>query len=364
MKSPILPDKDVFIQKVAETIREHEMLRDRDAVLVGLSGGPDSVALARVLLDLQPEFRLRLGLAHLNHMLRGDESVRDENFTIEFSKKCSLPLFTKTLDIGSMAAESKISLEEAGRKARYSFFRQTAQTHGFSRIALGHNRDDNAEQVLLSLVRGTGPGGLKGILPKRDSLFIRPLIRMAKSEILDFLDRSNQDFMVDSSNEDPSFLRNRVRHVLIPFLEESFNPKIRGSLDRLSRILQEEEDFFRDLVTEGLRTCLKEEKSGSVSLSLPELSRLHPALASRVLRAAISRVKENLKKISMAHIREIRDFMARAEPGKHLDLPGRIRIYKTRDRLTVRKEDISLRDLGRREKLQTRLSKGKKGPKA
>lgn len=353
---PSLPDKDPFLLKVRETIRNHAMIREGDEVLVGISGGPDSVALVRVLLALLPDFRIRLGLSHLNHMLRGEESLRDENFVKDLSERFGLPLFMDRQDIGTRASDTGTSLEEAGRDARYAFFRQTAQVHGFSKIALGHNRDDSVEQVLLSLVRGAGPTGLKGILPVREDLFIRPLVRMSKPEILDFLGRIGQDFVLDSSNEDPVFLRNRVRHVLIPFLEESFNPRIRDSLDRLSQILQEEETFFQDQAEQGLQDCLREEITGAVTLSVPELSRLHPALIGRVLRAAICRIKTDLKRISLFHVREVRDFMVRAEPGKHLDLPGQIRVYKTRDRLTIRKEETPLRILGRDQKRQARLS--------
>lgn len=351
------PDRDPFSTEVAETIQTHGMIREGDTVLVGLSGGPDSVALVRVLLGLQSELGIRLGLAHLNHLLRGEESFRDEHFVQNLSDKLGLPLFRDRQNIHDRAVETKTSTEEAGREARYAFFRRIARNHGFSRVALGHNRDDNSEQVLLSLVRGAGPTGLRGILPVRDPLFIRPLIRMPRIEILDFLGRIHQNFVLDSSNENPVFLRNRVRHALIPYLETSFNPRIRDALDRLSQIIQEEEDFFQEQTRKGFLACLKEETSSYVTLSSRKLQRLHPALASRVLRMTISRVKTDLRKISMDHIRGIRTFMARAQPGKHLDLPGRIRVYQNHDGLTIKKEEIPLRTLGRDQKQQGRLSR-------
>ncbi len=326
------------------------MVREKDAVLIGLSGGPDSVALARGLVALRSRFRITIGLAHLNHMLRGEESERDEAFVNHLAKELNLPLFTEHQDIKKIAADTGTSLEDAGRSARYAFFEATATAFGYSKIALGHTWDDNGEQVLLSLIRGAGPTGLKGIPPRRGERIIRPLIQTQKSEILAFLDHMDQDYVLDSSNLTEQFLRNRVRNQLIPLLEQSYNPKIRDSLDRSGQIIREEDEFVQALAITALDGIQTEQTADSLSLSLEGLSALHPALVSRIIREAISRVKGDLKKISMTHIRDIRDFKDRSCPGKHLDLPDRIRVYLTRDHLKIKKEGLPLRTLGRRQK--------------
>ncbi len=355
---PRFSTPDSAVSRAVDTMAGFDMVQKGDAILIGISGGPDSVALTRMLLTVQDQWHLTLGLAHLNHMSRGKESFRDEKFVTEFAAENKLPLFLERQDIDGAARQAKQSFEETGRTARYDLFTRLAQKHCFKKIALGHNRDDNAEQVLMALTRGAGPAGLKGIVPQRQNI-IRPLIRLTKSQILDYLDRVGQSYVLDQSNQDPSFLRNRVRHRLIPFLETGYNPKIRESLDRLSRILQEEEDYLTIQARKGLEACQQDQAHDYIVLSIETLSACHPALVSRILRAGLSRVKKDLRRISMAHVREIRDFMDRAESGKHLDLPGQIRVYKNKDLLTLRKEALPLRELGRRQKHQAKFSGAK-----
>ncbi|WDP90413.1 MAG: tRNA lysidine(34) synthetase TilS [Desulfobacter sp.] len=338
-----------FIDRVRRTIAGYAMAGQGDKLLIGLSGGPDSVTLARVLLALKDEMGFSLGAAHLNHNLRGEESVRDENFVREFAADAGIDLSVESRDIKAFAKKQKLSLEEAGRNARYDFFSRTAAAGGYTRIATGHNRDDHVELVLMNLIRGTGPTGLRGIPPVREGRFIRPLINMPKADILAFLASVDQPFVMDSSNTDPAFLRNRVRTRLIPLLEAEYNPDIRTGLDRLSGILAQEDDYLETETTQALHSILQEESPERLALSAPELSALHPALAARVLRRGLQKVKQDLRRISHTHIRDIIT-LCTGEPGKSLDLPGRIRVYKRRGQLCIQKEKLPLRELGRRQK--------------
>ncbi len=340
----------LFVREVFETISQFGMIQKKDAVLAGVSGGPDSVALVRVLLYLAKSKALTLGIAHLNHDLRGAESQRDETFVKNLAKELGLPFFSKTMDIIDLAKKEHLSVEEAGRNARYTFFTKTADTQGFSKIATGHNRDDNAEQVLMNLLRGSGPRGLTGIPPVRENRFIRPLIRMPKARILNFLEEKGQAFVLDSSNSDESYLRNKIRHDLIPRLEQDFNPEIKSGLDRLSHILRQEEDFLIGQATLVFNRCVIEENKGRVTLSIPELTQNHPALVNRVLRQAIERVKQDLRRITLTHVQDILTFMARSESGKSIDLPGQIRVYKAQNTLCIQKEALPLRELGKTQK--------------
>ncbi len=339
----------LFVREVFETISRFDMIRKKDAVLAGVSGGPDSVALVRVLLYLAKSKALTLGIAHLNHDLRGAESQRDETFVKNLSQELGLPFFSKTIDIMGLAKKEHLSVEEAGRNARYSFFTKTADTHRFTKIATGHNRDDNAEQVLMNLLRGSGPRGLTGIPPVRENRFIRPLIFMPKARILNFLEEKGEAFVVDSSNTDETYLRNKIRHNLIPSLER-INPEIKAGLDRLSRILRQEEDFLTGQATRTFNLCVLEENKEVITLSIPKLTQNHPALVNRVLRRAIGRVKKDLRRITLTHIQDILTFMARSESGKSLDLPGQIRVYKEQNTLSIQKETLPLRELGKTQK--------------
>ena len=340
----------LFLREVFETIAQFDMIQKKEAVLVGVSGGPDSVALVRVLVHLAKSRDLTLGIAHLNHGLRGKESQRDERFVRDLSQKLGLPFFSKTLDIRVQAKKEHLSIEEAGRNARYAFFTQTADTQGFTKIATGHNQDDNAEQVLMNLLRGSGPKGLSGIPPVRENRFIRPLIQMPKSRILNFLKAKEYPFVMDSSNTDESYLRNKIRHTLIPLLEDAFNPEIKAGLDRLSHILRQEEGFLTAQATQAFNHCALEHNKTRVTLSIPRLTQNHPAIVNRILRLAIARVKKDLRRITLTHIQDILTFMDRSESGKSLDLPGQIRVYRTRDTLFLRKETRPLRQLGKTQK--------------
>ena len=340
----------LFLREVSETISHFGMIQKKDAVLVGVSGGPDSVALVRVLAYLTPGLDLTLGIAHLNHDLRGEEAQRDETFVQKLSCELGLPFFNETSDIRRLAKQEHLSIEEAGRNARYAFFTKIADTQGFTKIATGHNRDDNAEQVLMNLLRGSGPKGLTGIPPVRENRFIRPLIQLPRARILNFLKEKSHAFVLDSSNTDESYLRNKIRHNLIPLLEQKFNPEIKASLDRLSHILRQEEDFLTDQATQVLKACTIEQNKDLLALSIPSLIKHHPALVNRVLRLAIARVKKDLRRITLSHIQDILAIMDKSESGKSIDLPGQIRAYKTREHLVLQKEALPLRKLGKAQK--------------
>lgn len=340
------------------------MARDNDRILAALSGGPDSVALVRVLLALKDKLGFSLGAAHLNHNLRGEESLRDERFVREFARTSGLDLIVETRDIHSFSKEKKLSLEEAGRNARYEFFNRIADAGGYTRIATGHNWDDHVELVLMNLMRGAGPGGLKGMPAVRGTRFIRPLIQMSKAEILAFLESENQPFVLDSSNLDQAFLRNRVRHRLIPFLETEFNPDIKAGLNRISSILALEDDYMEIRAKEAYGNVLTQSEPNGIVLSASGIDDLHPALAGRVLRKGLQQVKQDLRRVTHTHIRDILDLVRHpGNGGKSLDLPGQIRVYKKQDRLCIRKERLPLRELGRRQKADLRKSRKNKGRK-
>lgn len=346
-----LTHQNPFVREVEATLSQFSMIGKKEALLVGVSGGPDSVALVRVLLSLQEKYDLTIGIAHLNHGLRGEASNSDELFVKNLAQSFGLVFFRENAQIRLLAKEQGLSLEEAGRNARYGFFRKTAQAQGFSKIATGHTQDDNAELVLMNLLRGSGPRGLRGIPPVRENLVIRPLIQMPKSRILEFLATLDQAFVLDVSNTDPAYLRNKIRHGLIPHLEQTFNPEIKSCLNRLSRIIWQEEAFMEDQAHQVFQACtLNQEKKDQVILSMKKLLLHHPALVNRVLRQTIARVKQDLRGITLAHIQDILAFMAGSETGKSLDLPGQIRVYKNREFLYIQKEAISLRELGRNQK--------------
>jgi len=340
-------NQPALLDIVQQTLSDHDMIKKKDAVLAAVSGGPDSMTLAHVLLQLKNEYDLTLGTAHLNHGLRFEDANRDELFVKKIAYELDLPFFSKTEDIQSIAVQESLSIETAGRNARYAFFKKTAKEHGYSKIATGHTYDDNAELVLMNLLRGAGAKGLSGIPPKRNDLFIRPLIRVTKSTILEFLSHKDQSYMIDSSNEDTVFLRNKIRHHLLPMLEKEYNPEVQDCLNRTSQILKLENEFMEDLTLDTFQQLLKKEHVGFIELFLDRFNDLHPAIKHRVVRKAILNTKGDLLRIALGHVQDIVQLALSSPKGKSLDLPGQIRVFKTRDTICFKKESMPLRDLDR-----------------
>lgn len=340
-----------FVKKAGASVGEYGMLENGDRVLAGVSGGPDSVALLFFLLEAKEVFGIgEIAVVHLNHMLRGEEADRDQRFVENLAARTGLACYTESRDVSLLAQKEGLSTEEAARKARYSFFRSVRQEKRYTRIALGHHADDDAELVLMNLLRGAGPTGLSGIPPVREGRIIRPFLQCTKDELKEFLDLVGQGFVTDSSNADASFLRNRVRNHLIPMLEQAYNPGIRKSLNRLADIFKEENDWMESCVVQRIEQILLKKADDQVAFDLAGFNDGHPAEKRRLVRWAVRSVKGDLKRISLGHIDGIRMLAMSCEDRGSLDLPGQIRVAKEKNTLNFTKENLPLRVLGKQEK--------------
>jgi tRNA(Ile)-lysidine synthase len=266
--------QDPFLRTVRATIERRRLLRRRDSVLVAVSGGPDSVALLASLASLG-DGRWRIGVAHVNHRLRGRDSERDERFVAELARRFGLELHV--LD-GRIAPGG--NLEERAREARYALLLHEAKLRGYRRIATGHTLDDQAETFLLRLLRGAGPRGLRAIAPERTDGVVRPLIDVTRAEGREFLARVGLRFRRDRTNADPRFTRNRVRRRLLPMLEREFNPNARATLARAAAILAEEDDLLERTARRKMARLVR---TGRIEAD--GLGRLVPAIARRIVRA-------------------------------------------------------------------------------
>lgn len=329
-----------ILAKVEKTARR--FLSEGNAVLIAVSGGPDSVALLHILAYIAPRLSLKLGIAHLNHLLRGKASDKDEQFVSDLAKSLNLPVYISREDVSAYQKAHKISLEEAGRKVRYEFFEKIRQENGFDKIALGHHADDNAELVLMNLIRGSGALGLSGIPPERDGIIVRPLIHLTRSEITNFLKQYDLAYVTDESNSDPQFLRNRIRHELIPILR-SYNPSISRNLNRLSDILKCEEDWIEGMITPMFEDCVIEQQEHCIVFSVMKFNALHVAARRRLIRKAIVMLKGNIRRIAFEHLEAILSLSEKNSGSKNLHLPDQICIEKENNRLIFKEEDLPLR---------------------
>lgn len=262
-----------FAQKVSNTIEKYQML-DGGKVTVGLSGGADSVALTRSLMQLGLEVRA----VHVNHMLRGEESLRDEGFCRELCKKLGVEFFCHHVDVRSYAREKSLSVETAARELRYQIFEKYSKD---GRFATAHNADDCFETAIFHLVRGTGLKGLEGIPAKRGQ-FIRPLIETSRQEIIRYLEELSQDYVTDSTNLLPDCSRNKIRLSVVPELREVNGELLKNYLRSRDNFM-EEEDFLERTAEEAFNDALLR-WDGKQCYSVEKIASLHPAVRNRVLR--------------------------------------------------------------------------------
>jgi tRNA(Ile)-lysidine synthase len=320
--------------QVLRTIRRYAMLRRGDHVLVAASGGADSMALLHCLHDMAARLDLTLTVAHFNHGIRGTESDEDAAFVRAASATLGWAFVCECTDIKAGAAAAKKNLEEAAREARYVFLFRAAESAGANRIATGHNLNDQAETILLRLLRGSGPGGLEGIHPVIANKLIRPLIECSRARILDFLTRRGATFREDSSNRDIRFQRNRIRHELIPYLEEHFNPRLAETLVREASLAHAAYDFLEEHALpqfEKMRT----QAADGIALPASALAGLHPALRHQVARHAVREVLGSLRGIGTIHIEDILKLCAPGQSGHRIELPRGLGARRDLDKLEL-----------------------------
>jgi tRNA(Ile)-lysidine synthase len=311
-----------FISKIRRTIVRHGMVKRGETVLVACSGGADSTALLHVLNELSASLSLRLAVAHFDHGLRA-ASGRDARFVHELAAGLGLPFYLEKRDVRDAARRSRLNLEEAGRFLRYDFLRRTAAEIGAAKIATGHSLDDQAETVLMRLLRGSGPRGLGGIAPVVDDTVIRPLIEVRRKEIEAFLRAGKIAHREDETNRDRTYLRNDVRHRLIPYLERNFEPAVVEKLGRTAEVLAGE-DRALDAHVRRILPGLVTGEGLEARLNADALILLPAGLSRRCVRAFIEIQKGNLLRVSFDDIENVRNL---AE-GKIAVLPGGIRMIR------------------------------------
>jgi tRNA(Ile)-lysidine synthase len=330
--------KNQVLRTVEQVITAHAMFKSNEKVLVGVSGGSDSVALLHVLLELTPRYAFTLGIAHLNHGLRGREANADAEFVSSLARKYALPFYTEKRNTRQYQTRYKLSLEEAARQIRYAFFIEVAKKYGFDKIALGHQANDNAENVLMYLLRGSGTRGLSGIPPIREGKIVRPLLGITKSQIENYLAAAGLASVTDRSNAELQFTRNRLRHQLLPVLISSYNPRLIETLNRLAEIMRAEERWIRDTVTPVFDDLIVEKTAGILTLSVPALHAVQTAVLRRIIRMALETVKGDLRRITFTHIESTRKLLGKNWAYGHLNLPGHITIRRQGDKLLIYRE--------------------------
>ena len=314
----------ILINKVLSTIKKHNMFSPGDKVIAAVSGGPDSICLLHILYTLQEELNIKLYAAHINHCLRGKEADKDEEYVKEFCRKHVIECFSRKIDINNLAKERGLSSESAGREARYEFFDELFKELGAQKIALAHNANDQAETVLMRIIRGTGIEGMVGIKPVRGNIFVRPLINIRRESIEAYCEENNLSPRIDKSNLENIYARNKVRLELLPYIRENFNSDIISALNRLSETISIDNNYLESKALKKYKIyCSNKEQKVIID---KEAFIEDEAILSRVIRLALKDIKGSLNNIEKVHIYDLID-LQRLGTGKKLTLPENLIAY-------------------------------------
>lgn len=284
--------KTEIINRLKDDIIKNNLISKKDTIIIGASGGPDSQFLIYTLKEVQKEFDFNIVLCHLNHLHR-QEAVDDENLLIETAKSLDLNYYVERKSMDELAKKEKISPEDAGRRLRYDFFRRIAAKYPNSKIAVGHNKDDQAETILMRIIRGTGVDGLRAMDYKSKDI-IRPILSFSKEEILSYLDRENIVYAIDHTNLETDYTRNKIRLEIIPGIEE-INPGFKDSLINLSLIAKDEVSIIESIENKSFFSILNNEDENHISFERQGFEKLDNPLKARIIRKAIERLNKSLK---------------------------------------------------------------------
>ncbi|HEM62662.1 MAG TPA: tRNA lysidine(34) synthetase TilS [Chloroflexi bacterium] len=331
-------------QTVRNTIEEHQMVRPGETVVIGLSGGPDSLCLLHVLRTLRLELQIELYVAHLEHGIRGAASRADAEFVRNLAQSWHLPVSVEHADVPRYSQEQKLAMEEAARRVRYLFLGRVVTAVGAGSAAVGHNADDQVETILMHWMRGSGLEGLRGIPPVQELgaepwwsgpplRVIRPLLEVPRPEIEAYCARQGLQPRFDRSNLDLTYHRNRIRHELIPHLE-SFNPRIREILRRSAKTIADDYDYLRHQSLQAWDR-LVEETEETISFPLEPWTRLHPSLQRQLLREAIRRLRKSLRDITWTHVEQARVGVEKLDTGGRITLPQGLFLTKGYHRFVI-----------------------------
>jgi len=290
--------------KVLNTIKRYEQIKSGDTIVVGVSGGPDSICLLNVLKNLQNELKINIVVAHINHMIR-KEADSETEFVQDFCKQRDIKCFVKKVDVLQIAKEKKLGTEEVGRKIRYDFFEEVKNLVGGNKIATAHNANDNAETVLMNFLRGSGSTGLKGIEPIRDNKLIRPIIECTRQEIEQYCNEKGLNPKYDKTNQESIYTRNKIRNMLIPYIQENFNPNIIETINRMSHLIATDEMYFKSIVKQSYKETFISRTEKEIILDLKKFNVLEKVIKSRLIIYTINELLGTTNGIEKIHIEDV-----------------------------------------------------------
>ena len=320
-------------EKILKTIKKYNLIQKNDKIVLGVSGGPDSMCLLDCLFCLKNDLCINLVVAHVNHMIR-KEAEEETKYVQQYCKKNGIPCFVKYANINKMAEEQKLGTEEMGRKVRYDFFEEIAKKTGADKIATAHTASDNAETVLMNILRGSGTSGLKGIETKNKK-YIRPLRECERIEIETYCEEKKLNPKIDQSNFENIYTRNKIRNELIPYLQKNFNPNIVQGINRLSDLAKEDDEYFRKIVAEEYETLKIGENEKEIILDLKKFNNLPKVIKGRLLLYTINKLVGTTQGIEKVHIEDVIKLCQNNIGNKYLTPKKNIKIYIKKGKIFI-----------------------------
>ena len=335
-------EKKTLIHKVWNTIKKYHLIETGDILVLGVSGGPDSMTMLDILLKVKQANQISFDfvVAHVNHMIR-EEAKEDEAYVKNYCMKNNIQFYGKSIDVQKIANTNKISTEEAGRNARYDFFDEVLQNINGNKIAIAHNKNDKVETMMMNALRGCGIQGLKGIEPIRGK-YIRPLIECERKEIEDYCKENNIEPRIDKTNFENVYTRNKIRNIVIPYIQQEFNPNIIETMDRLSHLVTEQETYIQKQVADAYKEIVLEEEIDSdnpyIVLDLKKFNVQEKVIKSNIILYTITRLFHTTKGIEKIHIEDIIKLCANNIGNKFLMPNKNLKIFIKNGKIKISKE--------------------------
>ena len=322
-----------MINKVFETITKFKLIQDGDKIVLGVSGGPDSICMLDILNQLKNDkIKFDIIVAHINHQIR-EEANQDEKYVQNYCKKNNIKFCVQRIDVKKYANNNKIGLEEAGRKLRYIFFDEVMKLNNGNKIAIAHNKNDKIETLIMNEIRGCGLSGLKGIEPMRNNRIIRPLIECERIEIEKYCEENNLNPRIDKTNFINDCTRNKIRNIVLPYVVKEFNPNIVKTLDRLSEVVSETENYLQKQVEKKYNQLLISKENDKIILDLKKFNSEDILIKKRILLYTISEILGNTQNIEKINIEDLIKLCQNNIGNKYLKPKSNIKVLVNKGKI-------------------------------
>lgn len=316
---------DMIKKRILQTIKKYNLLEPNDKVICGVSGGPDSICMLDVLRQIKNELNFDIIVCHINHLIRED-AISDEKYVVQYCQKNEIKCYVKRIDVKKYAHNKKQGTEEAGRNVRYDFLEEILKKEKANKIAIAHNKNDKIETIIMNVLRGAGISGLRGIEPIRDNKYIRPLIEIDRADIENYCKENHLEPRIDKTNFINDCTRNKIRNIVIPYMKQEFNPNIVETIDRLSVVISQEDEYLKKQTIEVLKKIKIQEAKGKIILNLKEFNLQDIVIKKRLLLYAIGRTVGDVQNVEKVNLDDVIKLCKNNIGNKYLMPNKRIKI--------------------------------------